>query len=134
MGLADHAFQRADTLSGGEQQRVALARALMQEPSILLADEPVASLDPESADQVMSLIRELARSEQLTVVCSLHQVGLALNWAERIIGLRSGRVVLDVQAADADRTEVMRLYSAAVSSDAQPDRAFGPASGPDGAL
>ena len=75
VGLQDRAFQRADTLSGGQQQRVAVARALMQRPEILLADEPVASLDPESSAQVMQLIREISAEQRLTVLCSLHQVG-----------------------------------------------------------
>ncbi|WP_078876397.1 phosphonate ABC transporter ATP-binding protein [Streptomyces sp. 150FB] len=112
VGLVDWAFQRADTLSGGQQQRVAVARALMQEPSMLLADEPVASLDPESSGQIMRLLKDVGRSRHLTVLCSLHQVDLALSWADRIIGLRDGRVVLDVPTEGISRDEVMRLYSA----------------------
>ncbi|MEU1303719.1 phosphonate ABC transporter ATP-binding protein [Streptomyces shenzhenensis] len=117
VGLADWAFQRADTLSGGQQQRVAVARALMQEPSILLADEPVASLDPESSGQIMRLLKEVAEQGRLTVLCSLHQVDLALSWADRIVGLRHGRVVLDIPARGIDRATVMRLY-ASVGADA----------------
>jgi phosphonate transport system ATP-binding protein len=112
VGLADWAFQRADTLSGGQQQRVAVARALMQEPRMLLADEPVASLDPESSTQIMRLLREIGRERGLTVLCSLHQVDLALSWADRIIGLRHGRMVLDVPTADLSRDQAMQLYSA----------------------
>ena len=110
-GLSDRAFQRADTLSGGQQQRVAVARALMQRPEILLADEPVASLDPESAVQVMQLIREISSEQRLTVLCSLHQVALALNWGDRVIGLREGRVVLDTPVAGLDHDEAMSLYT-----------------------
>ncbi|WP_411721110.1 phosphonate ABC transporter ATP-binding protein [Mycetocola sp.] len=110
VGLLQHAYQRADTLSGGQQQRVAIARALMQNPSILLADEPVASLDPESSDQVMALIREIASEQGLTVVCSLHQVDLAIAWADRIVGLRHGAVVLDTPAAGLSKAEVMEIY------------------------
>ncbi|ONK09708.1 phosphonate ABC transporter ATP-binding protein [Streptomyces sp. MP131-18] len=110
VGLADWAFQRADTLSGGQQQRVAVARALMQEPRILLADEPVASLDPESSGQVMRLLRDVATQGRLTVLCSLHQVDVALSFADRIVGLRRGRVVMDVSTAGIGREEVMRLY------------------------
>ncbi|MEU6657617.1 phosphonate ABC transporter ATP-binding protein [Streptomyces sp. NPDC046821] len=110
VGLAAHAFQRADTLSGGQQQRVAVARALMQEPALLLADEPVASLDPESSAQVMRLLARVAEERELTVLCSLHQVDLALSWAHRIIGLRSGRVVMDIATQGIDRSTVMRLY------------------------
>ncbi|MEB4614705.1 phosphonate ABC transporter ATP-binding protein [Leucobacter sp. M11] len=110
VGLLATAYQRADTLSGGQQQRVAIARALMQEPEILLADEPVASLDPESSEQVMTLIRDIAVDRGLTVICSLHQVDLALSWADRIIGLRAGAVVQDTQTAHLTRAEVMEIY------------------------
>ncbi|MFF1879504.1 phosphonate ABC transporter ATP-binding protein [Leifsonia sp. NPDC058230] len=110
VGLAEKAYQRADTLSGGQQQRVAIARALMQEPEVLLADEPVASLDPESSEQVMALIREIALDNGLTVICSLHQVDLALSWGDRIVGLRHGRVVLDTPTADLDKQQVMEIY------------------------
>jgi phosphonate transport system ATP-binding protein len=99
VGLADRAFQRADTLSGGQQQRVGVARALMQRPQVLLADEPVASLDPESSEN------------SLTVLCSLHQVDLALGWGDRIVGLRTGRTVLDLPTAGLDRDQVMAVYS-----------------------
>ncbi|MGQ0574931.1 MAG: phosphonate ABC transporter ATP-binding protein [Pseudonocardia sp.] len=111
VGLADRAFQRADTLSGGQQQRVAVARALMQRPEILLADEPVASLDPESSAQVMDLIATISREDGLTVLCSLHQVELALGWGDRIVGLRSGRVVLDTPNAGLSRDEAMSVYA-----------------------
>ncbi|AYF97933.1 phosphonate ABC transporter ATP-binding protein [Protaetiibacter intestinalis] len=110
VGLLNRAYQRADTLSGGQQQRVAIARALMQNPEILLADEPVASLDPESSGQVMSLIREIAAEQGLTVVCSLHQVDLALDWGDRIVGLRAGQVVLDTSTAGLGRDQVMEIY------------------------
>jgi phosphonate transport system ATP-binding protein len=110
VGLLDRSYQRADTLSGGQQQRVAIARALMQNPDILLADEPVASLDPESSAQVMALIREIAAEEGLTVLCSLHQVDLAIAWADRIVGLRHGAVVLDMPTAGLSKAEVMEIY------------------------
>ncbi|WPB94766.1 phosphonate ABC transporter ATP-binding protein [Streptomyces malaysiensis] len=119
VGLAAHAFQRADTLSGGQQQRVAVARALMQEPALLLADEPVASLDPESSAQVMRLLARVAKERELTVLCSLHQVDLALSWAHRIVGLRSGRVVMDVATEGIDRATVMRLYEAVAAEGAE---------------
>lgn len=111
VGLADQRFQRADTLSGGQQQRVAVARALLQRPRLLLADEPVASLDPESAAQVLQLIATLAREDRLTVLCSLHQVELALALGERVVGLRSGRVVLDRPVAELDRDTAMAVYT-----------------------
>jgi len=111
VGLADQRFQRADTLSGRQQQRVAVARALLQRPRILLADEPVASLDPESSAQVMQLIADVSREDGLTVLCSLHQVEVALSFGERIVGLRSGRVVLDRPAEDVGRSDAMAVYA-----------------------
>ena len=110
VGMADRPFQRADTLSGGQQQRVAVARALMQRPEILLADEPVASLDPESSAQVMQLISDIGREDRLTVLCSLHQVEVALAWGDRLVGLQAGRVVLDRSVAATCRADVMGVY------------------------
>ncbi|GAA4204148.1 phosphonate ABC transporter ATP-binding protein [Streptosporangium oxazolinicum] len=110
VGLADRAFQRAGTLSGGQQQRVAIARTLMQRPRVLLADEPVASLDPENAGSVMDLLVRVCAEEGLTVVCTLHQVDLALGWAHRLVGLNQGRKVLDRPAAGMDRADVMDVY------------------------
>lgn len=92
VGLADQTYQRADTLSGGQQQRVAIARALMQDSRILLADEPVASLDPESARVVLGLLRGLARSRGLAVLCTLHQPDLAAEFADRILSMKAGRL------------------------------------------
>ncbi|GAB3300752.1 phosphonate ABC transporter ATP-binding protein [Epidermidibacterium keratini] len=110
VGLADRAFQRADTLSGGQQQRIAIARALVQEPDVLLADEPVASLDPVTGIQVIDLITRIAREEDLTVICSLHQVELALGFADRIVGLRAGKVVLDRQTSSLRREDALAIY------------------------
>lgn len=118
VGLLEKAYERADKLSGGQQQRVGIARALMQNPRILLADEPVASLDPESSEQVMNLIRQIAADDGLTVVCSLHQVDLALSWGDRIVGLRHGEVVLDTPTKDLDRAAAMEIYGRVVSSTA----------------
>lgn len=110
VGLGDRAFQRADTLSGGQQQRVAIARTLMQRPSLLLADEPVASLDPESSAQVMDVLFRIVVEDKLTVICTLHQVELALGWAQRIVGLRDGQVVLDREVDNLDQDAVMDVY------------------------
>ncbi len=93
-------------------QRVAIARSLMQEPSVLLADEPVASLDPESANQVLDLILRIAREDGMTVICTLHQVELALGWSDRIVGLRAGQVVLDQMNAQLSQEQVMEVYRA----------------------
>ncbi|TFD09881.1 phosphonate ABC transporter ATP-binding protein [Cryobacterium sp. TMT1-66-1] len=121
VGLLAQAYQRADTLSGGQQQRVGIARALMQNPRILLADEPVASLDPESSAQVMALIREIAIDSGLTVVCSLHQVDLALSWGDRIVGLRHGQVVLDTITQGLSKQNVMEIYGRVTTSTGELD-------------
>jgi len=110
VGLAPQAYQRADTLSGGQMQRVAIARTIMQQPQLLLADEPVASLDPESSAQVLELLLKVATEDKMTVIVTLHQVELALGWAHRIVGLRDGRVVLDQDARGLSQTDVMEVY------------------------
>lgn len=110
VGLADRAFQRADTLSGGQKQRVAIARALIQRPEVLLADEPVASLDPVSSKQVTDLITRISREENLTVIATLHQVQLAMEFSDRIIGLQAGQVVLDRSTGTIDRGEALAIY------------------------
>jgi phosphonate transport system ATP-binding protein len=110
VGLAHLAGQRADTMSGGQQQRVAVARALLQKPALLLADEPVASLDPDATDDVMTLLRDLARTERLAVVCVLHQLDVARRYADRIVGLRAGRVVIDDVTAGVDFEQLAALY------------------------
>jgi phosphonate transport system ATP-binding protein len=111
VGLAEQPFQRADTLSGGQQQRVAVARALMQRPEILLADEPVASLDPESSAQIMALLAKISQEDRLTVLCSLHQVEVALSFGDRLVGLRGGRVVMDRPAAGLNHNDAMAVYT-----------------------
>lgn len=111
VGLADRAWQRTDTLSGGQQQRVAIARSLMQKPKIVLADEPVASLDPEISGQVMELLVQCCIEDNITVICSLHQVELALGWTDRLIGLRDGKVVMDAPVDDSlSQEDVMGVY------------------------
>jgi phosphonate transport system ATP-binding protein len=118
VGLLGQAMQRADTLSGGQQQRVAIARALAQQPRLIVADEPVASLDPSSANSVMALLQRIARSEGVAVVCSLHQEHFARSYADRIIGLSHGRVVLAMAADRFDQAASARLYGAAESPSA----------------
>jgi phosphonate transport system ATP-binding protein len=120
VGLAAFAQRRADTLSGGQQQRAAIARTLMQRPRLLLADEPVASLDPENAGVVMDLLFRVCIEEKLTVVCTLHQVDLALGWAHRLVGLRSGRKVLDRPALGMTREDVMAIYQRVDPAAAEP--------------
>jgi phosphonate transport system ATP-binding protein len=111
VGLADRAWQRTDTLSGGQQQRVAIARTLMQRPRIVLADEPVASLDPEISGQVMDVLFRCCVEDNITVLCSLHQVDLAIDWAHRLLGLRDGKVVLDSPVdGSIDHARIMEVY------------------------
>jgi phosphonate transport system ATP-binding protein len=117
VGLLEHALQRADELSGGQQQRVGIARALVQQPRLILADEPVASLDPATAVNVMTLLSDICRSDRITAVVSLHQVPFATRFADRIVGLSGGRVVFDglPQALTQDATE--SLYANPAQAD-----------------
>lgn len=117
VGLLDKAYQRADTLSGGQQQRVAIARALTQEGSVILADEPIASLDTVSAEHVLASLRTIAHESGVGVLCSLHQVDLARKYADRLIGLRNGRVVFSCSAHQFDHAAREKLY---VGTDAVP--------------
>ncbi|MBV8616329.1 MAG: phosphonate ABC transporter ATP-binding protein [Acetobacteraceae bacterium] len=112
VGLAPLAGQRAGTLSGGQAQRVAVARALAQRPRALLADEPVASLDPEAAEEIMRLLRRLASTDGLAVVCVLHQPDLARRYADRILGLRHGRTLFQEPARAVSSEDVAALYEA----------------------
>lgn len=109
--LLGHAARRVDTLSGGQQQRVAIARALAQQPELIVADEPVSSLDPGSGAQVLSLLRRCCGEEDLAVVCSLHQVGWAREFADRVVGLAQGTMAIDVPASAFDDTHAKQLYT-----------------------
>jgi len=104
------AYQRVDTLSGGQAQRVAIARALHQEPLLLLADEPVASLDPDAAADIMRLLQYCAHEEGLAVLCVLHQIELATSYADRLIGMRAGRIVFDAKPRELPSAAIAELY------------------------
>jgi len=110
VGVADYAGQRANTLSGGQQQRGAIARALVQKAKIILADEPVASLDPVSARKVMEILRDLNQSDGLTVIVTLHQVDYALRYCDRVVALKAGQKVYDGPAADLKREKLIDIY------------------------
>jgi phosphonate transport system ATP-binding protein len=110
VGVADYAAQRANTLSGGQQQRGAIARALVQKAKIILADEPVASLDPVSARKVMDILRDLNRADGLTVVVTLHQVDYAMRYCDRVVALKAGKVVYDGPAAQLERKQLIDIY------------------------
>ena len=110
VGILDKAFVRADQLSGGQQQRVALARTLAQKPQIILADEPVASLDPVTAKQVMDDFQRINRDMRITILINIHHVDLALQYATRVIGIRAGRVVYDGPAGEVDGAVLDAIY------------------------
>ena len=95
VGLLDHAYKRADELSGGEQQRVAIARTLMQEPAIILADEPVSSLDPKLSRVVLDILKRICREDGITALVSLHTLDLTREYADRVVGLKDGQIVFD---------------------------------------
>lgn len=108
--VADLAGRRADQLSGGQRQRVALARMLMQRPDVVLADEPVASLDPRSGREVMDLLWGIVEQDGLTLVCTLHQLELARAYGRRLVGLRDGRPIIDGDLAALSDRELAALY------------------------
>jgi phosphonate transport system ATP-binding protein len=110
VGVADYAGQKASTLSGGQQQRGAIARALVQKAEALLADEPVASLDPVAARRVMQLLGDLNREDGLAVVVTLHQVDYALRYCPRVIALKAGRIVYDGPSAGLDKAALVDIY------------------------
>ncbi|MDO8876288.1 MAG: phosphonate ABC transporter ATP-binding protein [Pseudolabrys sp.] len=110
LGLLDRALERAERLSGGEQQRVAIARALLQNPQLILADEPIASLDPQNAMIVMDTLRRINRERGITVICNLHSLEIARSYADRIVGLNAGRLVFDGPVAALTPAAVTEVY------------------------
>jgi phosphonate transport system ATP-binding protein len=112
VGLIDHADKRADALSGGQRQRVGIARALAQEPELLLVDEPTASLDPKTSRQIMRLLIEICAESGLPAIVNIHDVPLAQQFMQRIIGLRAGRVVFDGPPTDLTEAVLTTIYGA----------------------
>lgn len=112
VGLLDKALSRADELSGGQQQRVGLARAMTQKPTIVLADEPVASLDPATAEKVLADLHRICREDGITAIVSLHQVEFARSFADRIIGLSDGRIVFEGGASALHSAILEKIYKA----------------------
>lgn len=111
VGLADRALQRADSLSGGQSQRVAIARMLMQRPELILADEPDASLDPRSGDEVMSLLYNLARDKGVTLMVISHRIEHTLRYSDRIVGLANGQIILDRLSCEADAASLIAFFN-----------------------
>ncbi len=112
VGLKPFAYQRADAISGGQQQRVAIARALMQRPALILADEPVASLDPKLSMSILELLRKICEEDGITVLVSLHVLELAKRYSSRLIGFAGGKVVFDGQAAALSDAAIKQIYQA----------------------
>ena len=112
LGIEDHAAKRAEALSGGQQQRVAIARALMQDPRIILADEPIASLDPMNAQVVMDALRRIHEEDGRTVICNLHTLDTARRYCDRVVGMRAGRVVFDGTPAQLTTGAARDIYGA----------------------
>ena len=110
VGLLKKAYNRADELSGGQQQRVGIARAIIKKPLLLLADEPVASLDPKAADLIMSLLKKINKDFNITIICNLHQVDLATKYSDRIVGLLDGRIKIDRLVSNIDKISINQIY------------------------
>jgi len=110
VGIVDKAYQRASTLSGGQQQRAAIARALTQEAKLILADEPIASLDPAAAERVMTILRSINQQDQVTVIVSLHQIDHAFKHCDRIIALKDGRIIHDGAVHEITKEDIENLY------------------------
>ena len=110
LDLSDKALQRVETLSGGQQQRVAIARAMMQKPKILLADEPISSLDPKNSKVVMDDIRKINKEEGIMAICNLHSLEIAKEYCERIIGLSEGKIVFDGNPSELTKELSEQLY------------------------
>ncbi|QFS50242.1 phosphonate ABC transporter ATP-binding protein [Nostoc sphaeroides] len=113
VGILEHAYKRASMLSGGQQQRVAIARCLVQGAKIILADEPIASLDPESARKVMELLVQLNRQSGITVVASLHQIQMVRSYFDRAIALKDGEVMFDGATTEINDHKLNELYGTA---------------------
>jgi phosphonate transport system ATP-binding protein len=110
VGIRDKAYVRADELSGGQQQRVGIARALMQEPEMMLADEPVASLDPVLAHSIMQYLERLNQEDGITVICSLHFLDLVQRYADRVVALKAGKLVFDGPPGEIDDRRFKEIY------------------------
>jgi phosphonate transport system ATP-binding protein len=110
LGLTEQAYKRCDELSGGQKQRVGIARSIMQEPKLILCDEPIASLDPSSSKVIMDHLSDINKTMGITCILNLHQVAVALKYAKRIIGLTAGRIVYDGPANQLPKSKIYEIY------------------------
>lgn len=115
VGIEHLAFQRADTLSGGQQQRVAIARTLAQEPEVFLADEPIASLDPHSAEVVMEILLKIHETQNIPVLVNIHHIDFARRYGKRILGMKQGALVFDGNSLNLTEDEVTNIYGAKIN-------------------
>ena len=110
VGLLEKSYNRSDELSGGQRQRVGIARAIIKKPLLLLADEPVASLDPKAANLILSLLKKINKESGTTILCNLHQVDLAKKYSDRLIGLLDGKIIFDEKSANINKTNLEKIY------------------------
>ena len=110
VGLLNKAYSRVDELSGGQRQRVGIARAIIKKPKLLLADEPIASLDPNAADLIMSLLKKINKEFNITIICNLHQTELASQYSDRIVGLLDGEIMFDKPASSMNKMSITQIY------------------------
>ena len=111
VGLLEKSYNRSDELSGGQRQRVGIARAIIKKPLLLLADEPVASLDPKGADLIISLLKKINQEYGTTILCNLHQVDLAKKYSDRVVGLVDGKVIFNKKSSDIDKNYLQKIYA-----------------------
>ena len=117
VGIKDKAYVRADQLSGGQQQRVSIARVVTQQPKVILADEPVASLDPPTSHKVMKDLRRISKEDNLTTIVNLHFIDMAMEYADRIIGMRDGEVVFDGPVSQVTKETFEQIYDRPIRED-----------------
>jgi len=110
LGLFEHMYKRTDQLSGGQKQRVGIARALIQNPKLMLCDEPIASLDPSASKIIMDHLQDIAKNKGITVICNLHQVDVALRYADRVIGVNKGRIIFDGTPSSISAEKIHEIY------------------------
>ena len=111
VGLLEKSYSRSDELSGGQRQRVGIARAIIKKPLLLLADEPVASLDPKSSNLILLLLKKINQEFGTTILCNLHQVDLAKKYSDRVVGLIDGKIIFDEKSSNINETYLKKIYS-----------------------